>query len=395
MRHLRDGSFSGRATAADRGRRAGVIAHEIAHMWFGDLVTMRWWDDLWLNESFAEYLAHRCCSEATPYLLWTEFGILRKDWGLVADQSPSTHPVAGQDAADAQVALQNFDGISYAKGAAVVKQLAEHLGEEVFVAGLRSYIDSFAFGNATFQDLIGTWTSAGAADLDPWAQAWLRTAGLDAIDLAWASPTRAMITRTPSAQDSADRVHALAVGSIDPERQPQPARPRHSCRRPIGADRARQRLAGGPGHDRCDLGQDQVRAGRVGAGRPGAAVDHRRAGAGGDLQRDPRRGSRCRPEPRRGPGLDRQRHSHGWPSSIATSVLRFATDQLAGAYCPVPERPARLARVRDVTTKLLAGAEPGSDRQLTAFRLLVRCEDDAGLLRAWLEGRSTAGGSRR
>ena len=182
---LRDGFlYRGRATEADRGRRANVIAHELAHMWFGDLVTMRWWDNLWLNESFAEYLAHRCCTAATAYPLWTEFGILRKDWGLVADQSPSTHPIAGQDAADTQIALQNFDGIAYAKGAAVVKQLASHLGDAVFVAGLRSYIDRFAFGNATFEDLIDTWTSAGAVDLGTWAEAWLRTAGPDTIDVS-------------------------------------------------------------------------------------------------------------------------------------------------------------------------------------------------------------------
>ena len=183
---LRDGFlYRGRATEADRGRRANVIAHELAHMWFGDLVTMRWWDNLWLNESFAEYLAHRCCTAATAYPLWTEFGILRKDWGLVADQSPSTHPIAGQDTPDTQRALQNFDGIAYAKGAAVVKQLAGYLGDAVFVAGLRSYIDRFAFGNATFEDLIETWTSAGAVDLGTWAEAWLRTAGPDTIDLTW------------------------------------------------------------------------------------------------------------------------------------------------------------------------------------------------------------------
>ena len=121
---IRDGFlFRGRATAADAGRRAGVIAHEMAHKWFGDLVTMRWWDNLWLNESFAEYLAHRCCSDATRYPLWTEFGILRKDWGRWrTSRPPPTRWRARRHRRP--VALQNFDGIAYAKGAAVVRQLA-------------------------------------------------------------------------------------------------------------------------------------------------------------------------------------------------------------------------------------------------------------------------------
>ena len=143
----------GRSTWVDRGQRAGVVAHELAHMWFGDLVTMRWWDDLWLNESFAEYLAHRCRAAATEYPLRTEFGAVRKDWGAMADQAPTTHPVAGNDAADAETALQQFDGISYAKGAAVLKQLAAYLGEEVFLDGLRRYIRRYAWANATFPDL--------------------------------------------------------------------------------------------------------------------------------------------------------------------------------------------------------------------------------------------------
>ena len=183
--------YRGRSTWVDRGQRAGVVAHELAHMWFGDLVTMRWWDDLWLNESFAEYLAHRCRAAATEYPMRTEFGALRKDWGAIADQGPTTHPVAGNDAADAETALQQFDGISYAKGAAVLKQLAVSLGEDVFLAGLRTYMRRYAWANATFSDLLSCWVDAGAVDpstgsggpLEPWAQAWLQTAGMDTLDV--------------------------------------------------------------------------------------------------------------------------------------------------------------------------------------------------------------------
>ena len=308
---LRDGFlFRGRATAADRGRRAGVIAHELAHMWFGDLVTMRWWDNLWLNESFAEYLAHRCCSAATRYPLWTEFGILRKDWGLVADQSPSTHPVAGQDATDTQVALQNFDGISYAKGAAVVKQLAEHLGEEVFLGGLRSYIDRFAFGNATFEDLIGIWTSAGAADLDAWARAWLRTAGLDTIDLAWAGPTRAMITRyaagarlrpvgcTRSAVGSLDRngsLSQLARGTVADDPLPLTVPGSAVLVVPDATDATWAKIRFGPdGWARVAPVLPSI------TDEPVLVVIY-------NAIRDAVR--RRRPGPRRGPGPDRQRHA--------------------------------------------------------------------------------------
>ena len=391
---LRDGFlYRGRATEADRGRRANVIAHELAHMWFGDLVTMRWWDNLWLNESFAEYLAHRCCTAATAYPLWTEFGILRKDWGLVADQSPSTHPIAGQDAPDTQRALQNVDGIVYAKGAAVVKQLAGYLGDAVFVAGLRSYIDRFAFGNATFEDLIETWTSAGAVDLGSWAEAWLRTAGPDTIDCldgpgpghdhpGGAGRGRCAVGCTTLAVGSVDRagaVIALADRSLGMIR----------C-----CDRARERRAGRPGRHRRDLGQDQVRPGGWDRLAPVLPMinDEPVLVVIYNAIRDAVRSADLDPAA----ALDLI--SNGIPTVraelIVSSVLKFAADQLAGAYCTVAERPARLARVRDLAGRLLATAEAGSDRQLTAFRLLVRCHDDADRLRGWADGQELPDGLR-
>ena len=200
----------GRSTWVDRGQRAGVVAHELAHMWFGDLVTMRWWDDLWLNESFAEYLAHRCRAAATEYSLRTEFGAVRKDWGAVADQGPTTHPVAGNDAPDAETALQQFDGISYAKGAAVLQQLAAYLGEEVFLDGLRRYISRYAWANATFLDLLACWVEAGAVDLERWAHAWLRTSGMDTLDVT--CDPAAVVRR--AAPGGSDRPHAVCVVSV-------------------------------------------------------------------------------------------------------------------------------------------------------------------------------------
>ena len=192
--------YRGRATGLERGGRASVIAHEMAHQWFGDLVTMRWWDDLWLNESFAEYMAHRCCEESTRYQLWTEFGVRRKDWGAVADQAPSTHPVAGNGSADAASALQDFDGISYAKGASVLRQLVGYLGDDVFLAGLRTYFERHAFGNAEFAELIACWTGAGAVDLEGWAAAWLRTSGMDTLDVTGQRPEVVVSATGPDGQ---------------------------------------------------------------------------------------------------------------------------------------------------------------------------------------------------
>ncbi|HEX6872699.1 MAG TPA: aminopeptidase N, partial [Micromonosporaceae bacterium] len=167
--------FRSAVAEGDRERRAMVIAHEMAHMWFGDLVTMRWWDDLWLNESFAEYMGHRIVVEATRFTgAWTSFALARKAWGYAADQRPSTHPVAPESVPDTAQALLNFDGISYAKGAAVLRQLAVWIGDEAFIAGLRSHFQRHAFGNATLQDLLSSLAEASGRDLRGWSEVWLR-----------------------------------------------------------------------------------------------------------------------------------------------------------------------------------------------------------------------------
>ena len=148
--------FRSAVTDTQRELRATTIAHEMAHMWFGDLVTMRWWDDLWLNESFAEYLGTRVTAEATRFdQAWTTFAMRRKAWGYAADQRPSTHPVAPEEVADADEGLLNFDGISYAKGASVLRQLVAWLGDEAFLAGLNAHFAAHRFGNATLADLLG------------------------------------------------------------------------------------------------------------------------------------------------------------------------------------------------------------------------------------------------
>lgn len=174
--------FRSAVTHGEREQRATVIAHEMAHMWFGNLVTMRWWDDLWLNESFAEYLGVRVTAEATRFRdTWTTFAIKRKAWGYAADQRPSTHPVAPERVADAAEALLNFDGISYVKGAAVLRQLVAWLGDEAFLAGLRAHFAAYRFGNATLADLLARLTAASGRELTEWAEVWLRRAQVNTL----------------------------------------------------------------------------------------------------------------------------------------------------------------------------------------------------------------------
>ncbi|WP_326599578.1 aminopeptidase N [Streptomyces sp. NBC_01803] len=170
-------------TDTERETRGVVIAHEMAHMWFGDLVTLRWWDDIWLNESFAEYMGYQVLTEATGHRPWTEFALSRKAWGYEADQRPSTHPVApAADAVpDTASAWLNFDGISYAKGASALRQLVTWLGEDDFLAGINDHFSRHRFGNATLADFIDSMARASGRPVPAWADAWLRTSGPDTL----------------------------------------------------------------------------------------------------------------------------------------------------------------------------------------------------------------------
>lgn len=205
--------FRGAATPADVLRRSRTVVHEMAHMWFGDLVTMTWWDDLWLNESFAEYLAHRVLTSATEFAdAWVDFGILRKPWGYAGERAPTTHPVAGAPAENAQDALANFDGISYAKGASAIRQLIAYAGDAGFIAGVSTYLREHAFGNGTFDEFLAAVSAACDRDLRPWAQAWLLTAGRDTLTVAVDADGRASVVRTAPTAYPASRPHVLDVG---------------------------------------------------------------------------------------------------------------------------------------------------------------------------------------
>ncbi|UQI44131.1 aminopeptidase N [Streptomyces sp. HU2014] len=176
--------FHSAVTDTERQTRGVVIAHEMAHMWFGDLVTLRWWDDIWLNESFAEYMGYQVLSEATRFTgTWTDFAVARKGWGYDADQRPSTHPVAPEPGAvhDTASALLNFDGISYAKGASALRQLVAWLGEKDFLAGINDHFTRHRFGNATLADFLDSLARSSTRDVHAWADTWLRTSGVDTL----------------------------------------------------------------------------------------------------------------------------------------------------------------------------------------------------------------------
>jgi aminopeptidase N len=218
---LEDYVFRSKVTRASYERRAETVLHEMAHMWFGDLVTMRWWDDLWLNESFATFASVLCQSEATEFTeAWTTFANSEKSWAYRQDQLPSTHPVAA-DIPDLAAVEVNFDGITYAKGASVLKQLVAYVGLEHFLSGLRDYFRAHAFDNATFDDLLAALEKASGRDLSDWGRQWLKTTGLNTLRAEFDVDadgrfTRFAVTQSGAAPGAGEtRVHRLAVGVYD------------------------------------------------------------------------------------------------------------------------------------------------------------------------------------
>lgn len=173
--------FRSKVTDKNYNSRANIILHEMAHMWFGDLVTMTWWDDLWLNESFAEWASYYTLELATRFTnSWTVFNSERKDWAYRQDQLSSTHPIVGA-MEDMESVRTNFDGISYAKGASVLQQLVAHVGKDQFMEGLRKYFAKHAWGNTTLNDLLVELEAASGRDLKPWVATWLQTAGVNTL----------------------------------------------------------------------------------------------------------------------------------------------------------------------------------------------------------------------
>ncbi|MGG7508074.1 aminopeptidase N [Plantibacter sp. YIM 135249] len=209
--------FRSKVTDAIKERRVVTILHELAHMWFGDLVTMKWWNDLWLNESFAEWASTIATAEATEWTeAWTTFNAMEKTWAYRQDQLPSTHPVVAtiNDLEDVQV---NFDGITYAKGGSVLKQLAAWVGIEAFFTGVGNYFKKHEFGNTELSDLLVELEATSGRDLREWSKLWLETAGVGTLTPEITTDDQGVITsfsvtQTVEADYPTLRPHRLAIG---------------------------------------------------------------------------------------------------------------------------------------------------------------------------------------
>lgn len=214
--------FRSKVTESSYNWRANIMLHEMAHMWFGDLVTMTWWEDLWLNESFAEWASYVALERATRFTnSWTVFNAERKNWAYRQDQLSTTHPiVVAMD--DMEAVRNNFDGIAYAKGASVLQQLVAHVGDVNFLEGLRKYFAKYAWGNTTLNDLLVELEATSGRDLKPWVATWLQTAGVNTLrpKLVVENGAYSAVTVLQEAPkmplDSTElRPHRLAIGLFD------------------------------------------------------------------------------------------------------------------------------------------------------------------------------------
>ncbi|MGW2564054.1 aminopeptidase N [Streptomyces sp. NPDC001514] len=388
-------------TDTERQTRAMVIAHEMAHMWFGDLVTLRWWDDIWLNESFAEYMGYQTLTEATRFTdTWTDFGIVRKAWGYDADQRPSTHPVAPDPAAvpDTASAMLNFDGISYAKGASALRQLVTWLGEKDFLTGINLHFARHRFGNATLADFIDSLAEATDRDVHSWADSWLRTTGVDTLTPAVAESDGTW--RLDIAQDGS-RPHRIAVGAYDrdpidgrslvlrerfeidvPQSEPTTARP---GRRPTlvvlnDSDLTYAKV-------RLDEASEEP-ALRTLSGVPDPLT---RAVLWNSLRDMVRDGEL---EPATYLETARAHLPHEADLAIVQGVLGFATTHIADRYLTPEARPAALTLLTDLTRDLIRRTEDGQapGLRLTAVRHFIDVATQPATLQDWLGSGSIPGG---
>ncbi|HSP60046.1 MAG TPA: aminopeptidase N [Ornithinimicrobium sp.] len=386
-------------------RRALTILHELAHMWFGDLVTMQWWDDLWLNESFAEWASTTCQAEATHWKeAWTTFATSEKAWAYRQDQLSSTHPVAA-DMVDLDAVEVNFDGITYAKGASVLKQLVAYVGREPFRDGLRAYFARHAWGNTTLADLLAELEVTSGRELRSWSRLWLETAGVNTLTPhlevdADGSLTSVVLEQTAPPEHPTLRPHRLAVGCydlVDGELV-------RTHRVELDVDGARTEVAELVGRPRPDLllvNDDDLAYAkiRLDEGSLRTALEHVRdlteslpralvLGAAWDMTRDGEM-----------PATDYVRLVlRALPGETDSTLLRVLVQQVTTAAKTYTAEAHRQGVLDELTAGLRAvteTAEPGGDAQLqlvTAWAALARSEQDVARVEALLSGEQELAG---
>ncbi|GAA3609362.1 aminopeptidase N [Agrococcus terreus] len=391
--------FRAQVTDAIRERRVVTVLHELAHMWFGDLVTMRWWNDLWLNESFAEWASTLATAEATEWTeAWTTFQAMEKTWAYKQDQLPSTHPIVAEirDLEDVQV---NFDGITYAKGGSVLKQLVAWVGLEAFMQGVGAYFRTHAWGNTELSDLLSELEAASGRDLGEWSRLWLETAGVNTLRPAIETTADGIITSFAIEQTAPEthptlRPHRLAIGFYDVQDKAL----RRIHRVELDVDGARTEVPSLVGHMRPalilvndeDLAYAKIRldeaSTRTALGQLRDIEDPlARAlvwGAAWDATRDA--------ETPASDYVDLVLENIG--AETESTTIRLALTQLAlvaRTYVHPSKRTATIERAGDRLWQLASEAEAGSDAQFQfagAFAGLASTDEHVAILRGLLDG---------
>ena len=386
-------------TDTERQTRAMVIAHEMAHMWFGDLVTLRWWDDIWLNESFAEYMGYQTTAEATRFTdTWTDFGVVRKAWGYDADQRPSTHPVAPEDVDDTASALLNFDGISYAKGASALRQLVAWLGEKDFLAGINTHFARHRFANATLADFIDSLASATERDVHAWADAWLRTTGVDTLTPAVSPGDDGTCALT--VQHTGSRPHRIAVGLYDQDVADEGRHltlrerldldvPQHTPQ-PLGKRPALLLLNDGDlTYAKIRFDPDSFEAVR---GSLSGLPDPLTRAVVWNALRDAVRDGELAPAAYL--ETARTHLPHETDLALVQGVLAFAAAHIADRYVTPEDRPAALATLSSLSRDLIRRTEDGDNPglRLIAVRHFIDAAAHPDTIAAWLADGTVPGG---
>jgi aminopeptidase N len=397
--------FRSKVTDAIRERRVITILHELAHMWFGDLVTMQWWNDLWLNESFAEYASHLAVAEATEWKnTWSTFASLEKSWAFRQDQLPSTHPIVAEinDLEDVQV---NFDGITYAKGAAVLKQLVAWVGQDKFLAGVSEYFKKHAFKNTQLKDLLVELEKTSGRELKSWSKLWLETAGVNTLKPEMSvsengTITHFVIEQTAIASQPTIRPHRMAIGFYDLDG----GKLKRTNQIELDVDGARTHVSQLVGLKQPalillndgDLAYAKIRLDQASWS---TALEHL-----SDIE-DPLARTIVW-----GAAVDASRDAEADPADFVRLVLAHISTETESTtmmtllrqlvttgnlYVNANDRRAALADIAEGLLKLARGAKAGSDAQLQFtkfFALFARSESQLGALKALLTGEEKLSG---